>query len=263
MARFNGGWIKFYREAVENDIGDNVHLLGIWIVLLCWASRFESKIIGPDGPIILPPGTALIGFSELAMKLHVSKKTIHKWIHYLEKRDSISLQGVTRGTIVTICNWTRYQENTEDGVTTSKRQVNAEETTSKRQVTLIGEVEKRRIKEIKKRTLVGIRTEYPHVFQDLWLKYGKRGDKKAALSEWNKINLTEMEIAILHRSVDRYVQNTPELKYRKHFCRYLKTDWREVEPVLGKENERSNWMQDDITDGDETHSRNERLSNHE
>jgi hypothetical protein len=112
----------------------------------------------------------------------------------------------------------------------------------------------------KKNTIVGIRAEYPQAFESIWVKY-KRGDKRAALEEWNKLNLSELEIAMLSRSVDRYVQNTPELKFRMHLSRFLKTDWREVEPVLEAGNaEKPKWLQrvssiesDSWDEGDASH----------
>lgn len=110
------------------------------------------------------------------------------------------------------------------------------------------------------RTNVGIRMSYPQEFESIWVKYGKRGDKKAAFDEWDKLNLTELEMAMLNRAIDRYVQNN-ELKFRKHLCRYLKTDWREVEPVLQGAHGTENWLTKTI-DSIEDNSGNEGNFNH-
>lgn len=81
-------------------------------------------------------------------------------------------------------------------------------------------------KKKKKNTLVGIRLDYPPEFDELWIAYGKRGDKKEAWEEYQKLSLQGEELEILKKSIQSYVVGT-EFQYRKHFCRFLKTDWRE------------------------------------
>ncbi len=228
MARFSGGWVKFYREAVENDIGGNIHLLGLWVTLLCWATRFESKIIGKDRPIVIPPGTVVTAFSELALKFDVSKTTIHKWIHYLETRGSISLRRVTRGTLITICNWEQYQVSEETGLTPSERQVNDS-------CTLIGEEKNRRIEDIgnvsvspkgKRKTTHGIRLQYPESFESLWVLYAKKGDKKKSFERWGTLKLTLDEQMNLILAIQHYQQSKPDPQFRKDFENFLASDWR-------------------------------------
>lgn len=80
----------------------------------------------------------------------------------------------------------------------------------------------------KKNTYVGIRVDYPQEFNALWESYGKRGDKKSAFEVYKKLNLSITELELLQTAVSNYISQT-EPKYRKHLCRFLQTDFREIE----------------------------------
>ncbi len=75
---------------------------------------------------------------------------------------------------------------------------------------------------------VGIRTEYPGEFEELWNSYGRRGDKKAAFQEYKKLSLQEGDLQVLSSAVKNYIASNPDPKYRKHLCRFLLTDWRDT-----------------------------------
>lgn len=78
-----------------------------------------------------------------------------------------------------------------------------------------------------KNTIVGIRVDYPREFDDLWVQYGRRGDKKAAHEVYRDCKLTPAELGDLAKAIKNYCYKTPEHKFRKHFERFLKVDWRE------------------------------------
>lgn len=236
MARFSSGWVKLHRRAIEEDIGRNVNLLAIWVTLLCWANRFESKIIGPDGPIIIHPGDVVIGMQKLAKHFGISKKTVFKWLHYLEKRGSIGIRRVTTGTIISICNWEEYQGFENEGVTEGKRQVNDRETTGKREVTLNGEEKKERIEEKKKYKKTGTQIEYPPIFVEFWEKYGKHGNKSKAFKVFQALNLNETETDALRRSIQSYYARKPDWQSPQHFSTFLNSDWRQYLEAQGPEN---------------------------
>lgn len=244
MARFNNGWFRVDRRLINEDIGKNVHTLAVFITLLGWACRFETKIRYGGQQKILPIGSVALGIRELANHLGTNKDAVYRALKYLQKRDTISVSSDTHGTIVTICNFRKYQEVEEDIETLPLQQLrhgcDTDETPLRHAPTLNGQLDKETIRQRNKKTNVGIRAEYPRDFDEVWVKYGRRGDKKAAYEVWKTLTLTEVEIAMLHRSIDRYAANN-EWKYRKHLCRYLKTDWREVEPVLQAGNGKTDW----------------------
>lgn len=107
--RFTEGYIKFHRRTVAEDIGSSGSILAVWVTLLCWATRFESKIKWKGAQRSIPPGSVFTGIRELAARLNFSKDTVSRALKYLRDRDSIALEIATHGTLVTIRNWADYQ----------------------------------------------------------------------------------------------------------------------------------------------------------
>lgn len=254
--RFTQGWIKAHRSIARSELADNVFLFSLWMYFLLIANYKESKIIWSGKQRILKPGQFLFKVRELSERWSCSPATIHKWTKYLSESERIVIESRTHGTIITICNWEEYQVFMEEVRTPSEHQVNTARTPSEHQVNYSKEEvpsKKKRREEGKKNT--GIRTEYPEEFQTLWVKYGKVGDKKAAFDVWKDLGLSEIEIASLSRSIESYVKNRPDPKFRKYFCRFLKTDWREPEPTLQNGNAGNGWLQGAIEE-DQIHQEN-------
>lgn len=121
MARFNNGWVKLWRGAVEGDLFDNALLWKLWCWILTAATWYpQNKLINGE-QVELPPGTVIMGYQEVATALRCSRSTIHKWVRYLEKTERIATKSRTQGTIVTVLNWGTYQSD-EDTARTSREQ---------------------------------------------------------------------------------------------------------------------------------------------
>lgn len=69
------------------------------------------------------------------------------------------------------------------------------------------------------------RPKYSEEFEARWEFYGRRGDKKAAFVQFQKLKLTPEGLNTLDSSIREYTVQTQDPKYRKAFERYLKTDW--------------------------------------
>lgn len=141
MARFDSGYIKFYRRAVTEDIGWSGVQLAVWVTLLCWASRFESKIRWTGGQRTIPPGTIVTAIRDLASRLGFSKDAVARALRALSERGSIRIESATRGTLITICNWAEYQQSGEDVATQARHGHDGKRTLAGRQPDLNGEVE--------------------------------------------------------------------------------------------------------------------------
>jgi hypothetical protein len=227
MARFTGGWIKLWRRAVEGDLADNMFLWSLWNWLLYSATWKPTSIIWKGRRRDIPPGTVVMGISELAEKWKCSQSTIKKWLTYLVTSERISLETCSRGTLITIRNWDIYQAKDAEWREQSENEVGTECEQGENEVGLNEEVKKVRKKESKKKN-VGIRTEYPQEFDQLWKLYDRRCDKKAAFEEYKKLNLGDPERQDLEKAIRNYVKEAPDRAYRKHFHRFLKSDWREL-----------------------------------
>lgn len=116
MARFNGGWIKLYREAFEGDLGDSPFLLGIFIKLLVWANWKESSAKFKGERIKLQPGQLLTGLRELSPDKEEDPylHRVRNALAYLEKRGTIAQAASNQGRLITICNWSEYQTGADE-----------------------------------------------------------------------------------------------------------------------------------------------------
>ena len=125
MSRFSGGWFKAYREAWGKDLGDNLILWALWTALLHMATWKESKILWNGAQREIPPGTVVFGISEIADRWRCSRSVIKKWLHHLHKTERIVLETCPRGTLVTIRQWSQYQDTEIDACPLSVYSVTA------------------------------------------------------------------------------------------------------------------------------------------
>jgi hypothetical protein len=116
LARYDGGWFKAWRKAWESDLGRNLYLWGLWQALLYMATWKETKILWEGRQRVLPPGSVVFGYRELADRFGVSHTTIKRWSEYLHDTGRIVLESAPRGTIATICNWSEYQGQDDEAV---------------------------------------------------------------------------------------------------------------------------------------------------
>lgn len=57
------------------------------------------------------------------------------------------------------------------------------------------------------------------LFDDVWLMYEKKGNKKTSLGRWEKLSKSKQELAV--KNIPKYVASTPDKKYRKNFEAYI------------------------------------------
>lgn len=143
MARFTGGWIKLWRKAVEGDLPANVYLWAIWHWLLYSATWKPTKILWNGKQREIPPGTVVMGLSELSLKWECSPNTIKRWLKYLEESERIHIESCTRGTLVTIRNWALYQLQENDECTPTANELHTDCKPTANQLQLSEEVKKK------------------------------------------------------------------------------------------------------------------------
>jgi len=103
MARFNSGWIKLHRSSLDSKIYKKDSHWRLWTTLLLWASYEDQEGI--------PAGTVLIGIDDLAAFLKWPKSTLRDRLKSALFTERVSLHNSDRGTIITIRNWSKYQND--------------------------------------------------------------------------------------------------------------------------------------------------------
>lgn len=209
-------------------------LISIYFTLVGWANSHETTILWEGKSRIIPRGSLVLGLNELSEFLGMPKTTVYRGMQTVTRMELIRNESGTLGSIITICNYEQIP-NTPEKV---EQEWNESGMKVEQEWTLIKNKKKELEKE--KKSYVGIRMDYPQAFQDFWIQYGRRGDKKDAYSVFQKLKLTEIEATDLGAAIKNYCKEVTEIRYRKHFCRFLNSDWRElVIPRIGG----TNWDQ--------------------
>jgi hypothetical protein len=142
----NTGWVKLHREFKNWEWYGDIITRGIFIDLILTVNWEEKKWRG----ITIPAGSIVTSIEHLAQSTGVSTRVLRERLNKLEKTGEIAKQTSNKFTIITLLNWTKYQDFMETGnlviqESPNNRQTNGKQTPNNRQ-----QLKKARIKEIKK-----------------------------------------------------------------------------------------------------------------
>jgi DNA-binding transcriptional MocR family regulator len=221
VARFDGGYIKLYRACVNGDIGWSGVQLAVWVTLLAWATRFETSIRWQGRRRVIPPGTVVTAIRDLADHLCFSKDAVARALAALNERDSIRVESATRGTLVTICNWSEYYDLPAECATPPRHERDTDETLAGRQPDLIGELENKKTKTRRK--------GYPPEFEEIYRAYPRHEGKSGGFKVYEKQILSPADHAELSKAIANYKSRKAgtELRYLLMFSSFMHQwhDW--------------------------------------
>lgn len=86
---------------------------------------------------------------------------------------------------------------------------------------------KQKQKQKTKNNIAGIRLDYPREFDEIWILYGRKGDKKASYVVYRDLDMSSHDSSSLEVAIKNYQSRNTEIRFRKDLERFLKTDWRE------------------------------------
>ena len=116
------GYIKLFRQSIDSWVFKHQTAWKIWTWCLMKASYKERSVpikIGKGVTIVtIKEGEFIFGRNKAEEALNIDGATIWRWINKFadEKNNMVSLKVSSHYTIVTICNWAKYQneENTSE-----------------------------------------------------------------------------------------------------------------------------------------------------
>jgi hypothetical protein len=114
MKAMSSDWLKLARGIIDSRVFASEGMLKVWIWCLCRAAfkrRFVSVTIGRGSTEVeLQPGQFIFGRKTAAQKLGMDESTVYDRMRKLVRMGNISMQSNTNFSIVTICNWSSYQD---------------------------------------------------------------------------------------------------------------------------------------------------------
>ncbi len=103
------GWIKLYRQLLENPIVQKSYYCNLWIILLLKAAHKRSNFIWNNEKHTLQPGQIITGRKRLTNISGIPESTVERILTYLESEHQIEQHKTSRFRIITIKNWEKYQ----------------------------------------------------------------------------------------------------------------------------------------------------------
>lgn len=237
MARFTGGWFKAWRKAWESDLSESVYLWALWNALLHMATWKETKVLWAGQQRVLPPGSVVFGFRELAAKFEVSRNTVAKWSQYLHDTQRIVLEKSPHGCIATICNWELYQSGEVEEQPQSDHDADAVRTQSGHTLSHGAALSEEDKKERTKSNARSRERKSEFDLESVYKKYPRKQGKQNGLKKLTREITTLAEFEDLNRAVDRFAAHHRARGTEPDFIPYFSTfvsSWRDwLDPETG------------------------------
>ncbi len=123
-----GGWIKVHRTMRSHAVSQHNGLLRLWMHCL-WLANWKAKsdvIPGTVTPIVIERGQFITGRESLLNSVYgpmyrsddkPTSRTLWRWLDTLHKLGCVNVRTMSnRCSIVTVCNYATYQEQSADNV---------------------------------------------------------------------------------------------------------------------------------------------------
>lgn len=120
------GWVKLHRSCIEGGWLTNHKLWTMWTYCLLKATHKKGTRMVGYQKVLLEPGQFVFGRKVASEETGLSEQSIRTTLKHLKKLGNLTIKPTNKYSIVTICNWERYQvENNE-----SNQQVNEQVTST-------------------------------------------------------------------------------------------------------------------------------------
>lgn len=232
------GWIKLHRKIRDNKLWTKKRRFSMaeaWIDLLLSASHRDHEVIRDYGVLSVKRGQVLTSQVELSKKWRWHRESTIKFLLFLKADIQIDIQTSretsTGYTLITICNYEKYQGSDEEETSI----VTQEETSIG---TDIRPTSARHPPDTIKNGKKGKNEEIPLGFAELWAAHpGPKGPKGDAVKAYREVDPPETVVELLIRQVqykaacDRRGEFCPQLP---HLFRWLKKRrWEDEVPTDG------------------------------
>ncbi len=171
----NGGWVKLYRQSVDNNWLHNHRLWVFWTYCLLKASHQKTVVTIGFQRVPLEAGQFIFGRVKAAAELGMTERQVRTCLDSLKTTSNLTIKTTSKYSIITVVNWHTYQSEDCQNVQQKGQQSDQVPTSNRPATDHIQEC-----KEVKKESISS--------FSTFWTAYPRKVSKASALKSWQKIN---------------------------------------------------------------------------
>ena len=113
--RFSGGWVKLYRKIEDTWIGSDYVAFCILVKLIFWANQKTTKKVLNGKLSTIKRGQVITSASEIAGAWGFDRKRVERKLKCLENDQVIDQLITPKGRLITVLNYSRYQDKETSG----------------------------------------------------------------------------------------------------------------------------------------------------
>jgi len=127
------GWIRLDRAIQDNFLWQEPEALKLWLYLLMAASLTDKATAFNGQMLNIKRGQLVFGLNAASARLNISIRRLRKYLNWFESDDMIDKQITNKFSIISITNYSQYQDAGKQP--SSKSQATAKQTSTTIQVT--------------------------------------------------------------------------------------------------------------------------------
>ena len=127
------GWIRLDRGIQDNFLWQEPEALKLWLYLLMAASLTDKATAFNGQMLNIKRGQLVFGLNAASARLNISIRRLRKYLNWFESDDMIDKQVTNKFSIISITNYSQYQDTGKQA--SSKSQATAKQTSTTIQVT--------------------------------------------------------------------------------------------------------------------------------
>ena len=127
------GWIRLDRAIQDNFLWQEPEALKLWLYLLMAASLTDKATAFNGQMLNIKRGQLVFGLNAASARLNISIRRLRKYLNWFETDDMIDKQITNKFSIISITNYSQYQDTGKQP--SSKSQATAKQTSTTIQVT--------------------------------------------------------------------------------------------------------------------------------
>lgn len=125
-------WIKIYRKTMKWEWTDDPFMFALWIRLLLEANYADERWHGKT----IKRGQLVTSLGGLSIRSGIPIQSLRTCLQKLVESEQITKESTNKYTIITICNYDRYQTNSTSSQQTTNNQITNDQQTGNNQPTI-------------------------------------------------------------------------------------------------------------------------------